>query len=354
MKQSKLILVTILAGIFLLLGGVLIWGIYGSGLGRSNQSIQVNEEGGLTNYTKVLELEVPAEQIETLNLFYDKNSNDIYFYESDSDQIIIEEYANKELSEKEKTKVTEANGMLTLDSPKRNSGIVFLGINNKHGYVNVYLPASYQGDLNVSALSGEIESQIDLMLGKDVDFAASSTSGDISLLKVEAQNADISSVSGELSIVSIAADTDVSTTSGDVDISTCEGNCNVSTVSGCVEINSIAGEMDINTTSGDIIAEGILGGGDASTVSGDIRFLFTGLNKDVDISTTSGEVSVYLPENSALNFEGSTTSGDIQTFFDDSLSFNKKGNHASGVYGNGEKVNLGIGTTSGDIVIRKN
>lgn len=64
MKQLKIILISILCGIFLLLCGVLVWGITGFGFkinGNSNNNIIFDD------YRKVPEVEVPAERIEVLN-----------------------------------------------------------------------------------------------------------------------------------------------------------------------------------------------------------------------------------------------------------------------------------------------
>lgn len=349
MKQSKLILISILSGIFLLLCGVLIWGITGLNI-RVNGSKQNIPAAVYKDYKKVLEVEVQAEKIEALNLFFDKNSNDIYFYKNDSEQILIEEYVNWELSEKKKTKVIEANGMLTLDSPKRDTGIINFGVNNKSGYVNVYLPESYQGDLTAAALSGDIDADIDFILGKDAAFVASTTSGEILLLKVEAETVDISSVSGDVDADTITGETDISTTSGDVDVTAITGDCNVSTVSGDITINSVTGKAGFSTTSGDVRAEDLSGDGKVNTVSGDIRLCFIKAG-DINVSTTSGIVDISIPENTTVDFETSTTSGNIDTFFDDALSFNKKGNHASGTYGDGEAIRMEISAVSGDVSV---
>lgn len=351
MKQLKIILISILCGIFLLLCGVLVWGITGFGFkinGNSNNNITFGD------YRKVLEVEVPAERIEVLNLFFDKNSNDIYFYESKSEQILIEEYVNMELSEKEETKVTETDKVLTLDSPRRNTGVINWGINSKSGYVKVYLPASYEGNLNVTVLSGDIDSNTDFILDKDAKFTVSSTSGDINLLKAEAKTVDISSVSGDIEAEAITAEINISTTSGDIDISACTGNCEADTVSGDIDINSVSGNVDFSTTSGDVSVGECLGGGRTSTVSGDVELHFVKLYENLSVSTTSGIISIYIPQNATVQFDAQTTSGDINTFFDDVLSFNKKGNHASGTYGDGEAVLMEVDSTSGDVHIRQN
>lgn len=407
MKQSKLILISILSGIFLVLCGVLIWGIVGLDFGEFFKA-QKNNCTGFENYTKVLEAEVPAEEIEELKLLFDKNSDDIYFYENDSEQILIEEYVNWKLSEKEKTEVTEKNGVLRLDSPRRDFGIINVGINNRKGYVNVYLPQSYKGLIEVETSSGDIETGIDFVVEEKADFKASAVSGDIRLLKVQAEKVDISSVSGDMDIEEIVGITDISTTSGDMDIEEITGTTNISTTSGYVDVDTIVGETSVSTVSGDVDVESITGGTSVSTtsgiveisecigdlivssvsgditinsvtgktdfdtnsgdiwaeemsgacnvdtVSGDILFGFAQVNGDISVSTNSGVVDISIPKDSTVDFEISTTSGDIDTFFDDYLSFNKKGNHASGTYGTGDANHLEISSVSGDVRIMSN
>lgn len=353
MKQTKLILIAILCGVFLVLGGMLIWGITGSGYIRINRGAYEEDGKILGKYIKVLEYETPASQVKQLNILFDKNSNDIYFYESENENILIKEYVNKEPSEKEKTTIKEATGVLTVEGKKKNHGIS-LGFNNEHGYVEVYLPTSYQGDLKACSISGDILAEMDFILSKETDFTMSSTSGNIELLKVEAENVDISTVSGDVNIKELNADTSISTTSGDVDVEDCDGDCKINTVSGDVGLEDLKGEFDVSTTSGGLEIERIAGGGEVSTVSGDISLQFDALKADLDISTVSGWVSIYLPKEAALHFDASTTSGEINTFFDEELSFNKKGNKASGTYGDGSAYDIEIDTTSGDVEVRSN
>lgn len=175
---------------------------------------------------------------------------------------------------------------------------------------------------------------MDFILGEKAEFKVATTSGDVDLLKVQAESTDITTVSGELTIQEITGDTKLSTTSGDI------------------TVKKVTGDMKLSTTSGVVEVYGNAGGGEVSTVSGDIRLAFVTLQADLDISTTSGVVQISLPEDTSIDFDASTTSGEISTFFDSSLSFNKKGNKASGVYGNGTPLKVEVATTSGDVTVR--
>lgn len=350
MKQTKIILISILAGIMLFWIGVLIRALNGH-----NPFVQGTWDQKYGDSAHLaLEYETSAEAVRDFRVLYENNSLDVYFYESSQDKILIKEYAYKELAEREKTVVTEKDGVLLVKGKRRGKLINFgfFNGNRNGGYVEVYLPDTWQGNLKVQTVSGEISSQIDFCLGAEADFQASSTSGDIFLARVEAGKINVSSVSGDLRIEDMNGDSQISTTSGEINLFTETGDCGISTVSGDIRVDCLTGVFRFSSTSGEISAAEVTGGGRASTVSGDVRLLFKAMEEDLTVSTTSGEVSVGLPRDTAVDFQADTTSGEIYTFFDEFLSFNKRGSHASGVYGEGAACTVDINTTSGDISIQ--
>lgn len=351
MKQTKIILISIIAGIMLFCIGILLCALNGHnpfGWGMRDQDYEAS-------VSLTLEYETPAEAVRDLKIMYNNNPVDVYFYQGSQDEIVIREYAYKELLEGEKTTIEEKDGVLLVRGKRRGKLIHFgfFGRDKNGGYVEVYLPDTWQGDLQVQTVSGDIFSQIDFCLGKEADFQASSTSGDITLTKVEAGKIDVSSTSGDLRIEDAGGDLQLATTSGEITLFTGTGDCGISTVSGDIHVDCLTGAFRFSTTSGEISAAEVKGGGKASTVSGDIRLQFKDLNETLTVSSTSGEVSMDLPRDTAVDFEAATTSGDINTFFDEFLSYNKRGSRASGSYGEGTAHRVDIHTTSGDVSIRE-
>ncbi len=107
-------------------------------------------------------------------------------------------------------------------------------------------------------------------------------------------------------------------------------------------------EMEIVTTSGEISVENGKGYGEAEASSGDVSVSLRSLEGDLDIDTTSGEVRIYLPEDASFAFVFSSASGECETFFDDCLSYNKRGTSAKGDYGSSPDFDISIATSSGD------
>lgn len=350
MKQTKIILISILAGIMLFFFSVLL-----SGLNGKNPFARRNGDEWGYEPKLVLEYEKEAAGISGLNLLYDKNSLDIIFLESDSENLVIREYAWRELKERERTEVREKNGVLTLESRRRGgaSGFISFSWNNNGGYVEVYLPKNWGGNLKAQTLSGDIVGEMDLKLEESAIFAAGSTSGEIELPFLKAGEVQISTTSGDISVDLVKGKGAFSSTSGEITLFTETGDCDISTVSGDIQVESLNGNFRLSTNSGDIRIGGVIGSGKASTTSGEIGLQFAELTGDLTISSTSGNVDLAWPVDTAVRFEAGTTSGEINTFFDGSLSFNKKGNQASGSYGAGTSHMVEISTTSGDVDVRK-
>ena len=142
----------------------------------------------------------------------------------------------------------------------------------------------------------------------------------------------------------------MSTTSGEIFLKRQNGDVEASSTSGDIRIGALQGNFEMDSSSGEVqIADGT-GQGRADTISGDVQIYLAQLTGDLNISTTSGEVSLRLPETASLTLDFDSTSGECSTFFDDQLSYNKKGNKADGQYGGGaQKVR--VSTTSGDLRI---
>ena len=90
------------------------------------------------------------------------------------------------------------------------------------------------------------------------------------------------------------------------------------------------------------------------TISGEVRVGLIGIQGNLSVTTTSGDVFLQLPSKAEFAFDFDSASGECETFFDEALSFNKKGTSASGVYGNSADMEVKISTTSGDVWISEN
>lgn len=339
------------------------------------------------DYELVQEKELPAENINSLEIRY-RNFMSVIFYENSDDTILIREYLNFTTGNNQLSEIKAAGDTVTVQGPKTNfyTGS-FLPAPN--GYTEIWLPSKTYDSLSVQTVSGDIRSELSLALSGT--FSAISTSGDITFPGLEAGKTSVSSTSGDIRLESVSAESvSLSTTSGSILTGDLSGDCNVSTtsgdittgllsnggtvsttsgeiriadagqklsassVSGDIWVESLSAPFRFNTTSGEITVQSGEGSGKASSVSGDIRLSLTdALTGSLTLNTTSGDINLALPETSSFYLDFDSTSGDCSTFFDDSLSFNKRGNQASGEYGGKSDNKLNVSTTSGSLRITK-
>lgn len=396
MKTLKITLIAVLSGIALVLVTMLTVCLSGGSISIGNFYFSPEGFGGKDPWSAgetvypecslVLEKEIPAEGIDSLNINYSMNSNDVIFREGAEGTITIREYMNFTPNANQISTVNQKNGELTVTGKKRNYFFSFLP---RLGYTEIFLPPDLAVSLKVRTVSGEIFSDITFpqceqfnvsSTSGDIYFPsvaadelqASSTSGDVCIqeasgnrillsttsgdLKMETADADqirISTTSGYISCSQLSGQITMSSTSGDIRILRGTGNTKANSVSGDIMLDDLSGDFNLNTTSGEISLNEGTGCGKANSVSGDIRIFLKELTGNLNIGTTSGEVSLTLPENASFYLDFDSTSGECNTFFDDDLSFNKRGTQAEGRYGSDGSTRLKISTVSGDLRIKK-
>lgn len=280
----------------------------------------------------------------SINLSYES----VHLYVSDSDEIIVEDYRPSWDMDR-KAKVTQQGASLSIEGAK--NGLMF-GIH--YGYVNVYLPKSWNGEFYAKVVSGQVT-------GGENEFSFSnlqveSSSGSIHFNQVKsAEDIRLSSVSGSVNtgIVEAAGDIWLNTSSGAVRSTgaTCE-KLMAASISGSVTIDTVdVTTFDLDSTSGGVRIFGGSGSGKIRSTSGLIQVVLEQVNGDITASNTSGGIRISLPKASNFSFAGTTTSGSIRTPFDDSLSFDSRGKKANGNYGTGSDFAVKASTLSGSIKI---
>ncbi len=214
----------------------------------------------------------------------------VYVQSWNESNIMIQEYAQSELSERTRMEIDLENGVLTVRY--RSS----MGIGNVKGqkWLTVLVPEGLMGELDVATTSAAVR-----MIGLEADtLRASSVSGDITVTDCYAQTSDFSSTSGMLILQTLESDqVEASTTSGDI----C-GNLWFDSA----RISSTSGDIDFTAadTTGSLAAR---------TISGDIR-IWTDSSplQRVTLGSTSGNITLSLPlyeQGFTLDFK--TVSGDL-------------------------------------------
>jgi len=171
----------------------------------------------------------------------------------------------------------------------------------------------------------------------------------------EATSVRLESISGSIQIGDHLNQVYTKTVSGNIKLRNIRGNIEVKTTSGKVSGHEINGDIKASSVSGDLAFLDSQGGlSYLHTTSGKIRAELKIIDKDasgMSLSTVSGDITLYLPEDASFDLDISTVSGEINSGFKvliDSVSKRK----LQGEVGTGG-ITIKLKTTSGDISLRE-
>ncbi|MBR3525039.1 MAG: DUF4097 family beta strand repeat protein [Lachnospiraceae bacterium] len=244
-----------------------------------------------------------SEKIESIDIDY--LSGDITLVESDTTQITLRETSRIQLD----------------DSRKVHSWVDGSTLHIR------YCASAKRLDLN------DLDKKLTVTIPRDTE---------LTLLKAEL-------TSGDIDAGCIAKDINVSVTSGNVRIDQhgYSDTIRIDATSGDIELSAEAADKtDLKATSGNITvtADSITSlRSDATSGNGSFRFL--NLPELSEIEVTSGDITVYIPQDADLTAQIETSSGDLYS----DIEFTK--NEDSYTCGNGKK-RMKIDTSSGDVSLK--
>jgi len=193
-----------------------------------------------------------------------------------------------------------------------------------------------------------------LWIPEKASLKANNISGDITAEAIGGPAA-LKAVSGDVQLTKGAAGVDGNSISGNMTVSDVTGSVFLKTVSGDVKANSIKGSVEAESVSGDVELVAV---SEASTVrvkalSGEV--LYRGAisrQGNYSLKSHSGSVVLYLPADSAFDFEAETFSGGIESDFEIKVMGKVSPKEMSGSVNGGGAV-LKVSSFSGDIKLKK-
>ncbi len=248
-------------------------------------------------------------------------ASDLNIILTDDTKLKIIQYSNNDLENDRLFRVI--NNESTFKVTENSYNIFWWGFNNYSSTYDIYLPKTYNKELVIKTISGDITINDDLNLEQ---LQITSTSGDMEIYNIKVNNDfKIRTISGSI-------------TTGNIEAS----NVNIETTSGDMEIYGIVADSDIHSVSGRVDLGLMTGSLDLGTTSGDIRINNYDVKKDSNVTSISGEVEISFIPNTNCELQTSSISGDI--------SLPNGSNHI----GNTPFNKLTIRTTSGDITLAIN
>ncbi len=258
------------------------------------------------------EEKIDLKDIEKLKFELDSSDVNVFFTEESELKVI--QYSYKELKGDEEFKVDKTSSNITIRK-KNNIHFSFFYVNKI--VLDVYIPKMYEKELDINAVSGDIKTNDNL---KFKDLKIYTTSGDIEMGDIEADNINIETVSGEIELKKLESDViKLKTVSGDILVESAKGKIEAKTTSGDIEIEKIDGNVELTSTSGDI-------------ESSDFK-----ITEKSTIKSTSGNVKMNINSESNCEIRAKSTSGNIDF------------PNGRNVMGQEPYVELNVQTTSGNI-----
>lgn len=243
--------------------------------------------------------------IQTINIGF--VSETIRFFLHDAQEIRVVEYMSKKPSADELAKVDIYNGEFNIKNGKR----LFFIAKSK---VDIYLPKSFHGNLNIKVTSSSIKSTEILDL----------------------KNFTVKGVSCSVKAEGILSEyTDINVASGTIKLEQLTGRYHLSTESGSIHIGKISG------------------GGECKTTSGSIHLNYEELKDNVSLSVISGSVRLSVPREASFYYNVSAISGNIHTCFN-ATQYSSSRHSVQGTVGDAPEHNINIKAISGNIWMQNN
>jgi DUF4097 and DUF4098 domain-containing protein YvlB len=266
-------------------------------------------------------------------------SGDITVMSWNQDQVKIEALKVSQASSMEKARENAAKvtieviqeGSLLRIETKYPKSDKFWGGESVNVSVDYKLWIPEKAALKANNISGDIVAEA---IGGAAALKA--VSGDVQLTKA-AGGADCNSVSGNVTVADVAGSAFLKSVSGDVKADLIKGSVEAESVSGEVDLTGIseASTVRVKALSGDVLYRG------AISRQGNYSF-----------KSHSGDVELYLPADSAFDFEAGTFSGGIESDFEIKVMGKVSPKEMSGSVNGGGAV-LKASSFSGDVKLKK-
>lgn len=316
-KVGIIVLIIILISMVIGLTKLLVFSIHHN---NWNWFMGFGNSGGMRKEENIRkEQKIDIADVTKINLEFKSSDLNVFF--TDDKDIRVVQYAFRELSEEDLFKVEKTSSSIHISEyNKPRFHFFYFGIMDGMAY-DIYLPKTYEGSLEVKAISGDIEVNENL---KFEDLVISSTSGDIKMGNVEAKSIRVETTSGDIKLQKLVEDTlRLKSVSGDIQVEEAHGTIEAKTTSGSIELQKIEGNVDLSSISGDIKSD---------------DFKITGNSK---IKTTSGNVRTYINQESNCEIQTKSVSGNVTL------------PNRRNVVGQEPYVELDIETISGNIRLEK-
>jgi DUF4097 and DUF4098 domain-containing protein YvlB len=223
--------------------------------------------------------EVSLNGIESIVIDYQVST--IVFLENDDDTLLFTDYLVEDVDDGY-TDISRSGRELTIEG------------SGGTGRVEVYLPKSYEGSIQL--LSTDCAVRFDLDLENVRDLEISLTNGNVEIRQITAEWISITVSSGYIKARRLAAkDIQIKNTSGLVEVDEAEGCVTIECFSGPIRVKNLAGEGSFSTQSGTI----------------DVEVRHSDAIGDLLFSVTTGTINIRVPRSLSFILDAEVSLGEV-------------------------------------------
>ncbi len=196
--------------------------------------------------------------------------------------------------------------------------------------IELEIPTTYHGRLEISSVSGPIE--ID-NLHKLRSLAITSTSGAISLDDVETSSLSIDSITGTIKGRSLTAD-----------------DYTINAMSGNIHLMNTRGNYSVRCSAGSLKLDDAHGHGRFEVTSGTAKLCFAEVDGNLSAESSAGSVRLQVPRELDYGFNLETSIGSLKTP-DNAHYSNNERNYQTGAIGNPSDSMISMMTVVGSLAL---
>lgn len=120
---------------------------------------------------------------------------------------------------------------------------------------------------------------------------------------------------GDVEIRETRGELEIATSGGDITLENPEGKTKASTSGGDIRVENFKGDLKTSTSGGDIKLNGGSGSIQAKTSGGDIKLDYSGINEDIELITSGGDIDITVPSDFKASVKLNSAGGDVDCDF---------------------------------------
>ena len=311
MKTMRLVTIICWVVTAVALIGLAAWFLTGRvfGIGRDRWSIGSTLESLTGSFEAAGTYNVSMDNVDSIYIDWVAGDVDVTPY--DGNDIRITEFARRELEDDEILTYSISGGTLTIKFDNRDFSLGRTLTKKLEVLVPSTLIENFD-KFTVDSVSGSVN----VKNANAGAFKIDTTSGSVSVDNVNAGTFKIDTVSGSTRLSNISSTAvEVSSTSGSINMSSVNTDyIKMNSISGSAHLTDVNAKTLISsTTSGDHDLLGVFNNVDIDSISGRVTITSAVVPESLKIGTTSGNITVTVPDGGAVSVSHSSVSGKLNS-----------------------------------------